>query len=157
MMDRKNVVIAILIVLLIVAVSLALTCNFPELFNKSKEEKEGMSSGPLITSPSVRLYQAGINDERDDDIGEGEPWQEAIRQMGLEQSVLDSHNAFVKDRSRSTTGASNQSVREYDNDVVPWVGLRRPRYEKLTIGSSARTVPSEYADQLPNAKAFVLN
>ena len=118
-------------------------------------EKEGFDSSPYMDF-SDDMYRPGINDERDDGIDMEEmPWSEAIDTLGLEQSVLDSHKAFVQDATRTTTTASNMPTVEFDTDVVPWVGLRRPDYNVL-VGSTARTVPSEYTDQLAQRTRFLL-
>lgn len=67
----------------------------------------------------------------------------------LEQSVFDSHKEFVEESYTSTQGASSANVeRDDDVSVVPWVGLRRPDYSGIVVGDDARTVPSEFPDQV---------
>lgn len=119
------------------------------------EKKEGFDSSPYADMSSS-LYQAGINDERDDNMPDTLPWQESINVLGLEQSVIDSHRAFTNDSSRVTTTASNMPVREYDDGPVPFAGLRRPEYHKVQVGSTARTVPSEYSDQMAVNSGFMI-
>ena len=60
------------------------------------------------------------------------------------------YQALYGDKSsfRFNTTASRNSVRDYDVDTVPWVGLRRPDY-RVSVGSDARQVPSMDHDQLP--------
>jgi hypothetical protein len=68
----------------------------------------------------------------------------------LEQSVYDSHQQFTDDAYVSTQGASGaQSERDDAMDINPRVGLRQVDYQSVSSGDDARTVSSEYPDQLP--------
>jgi hypothetical protein len=48
------------------------------------------------------------------------------------------------------------STRSDDNDVVSWVGLRRPKYDQVYAQPDARVVHSDYPDQMPTATSYVL-
>lgn len=77
----------------------------------------------------------------------------------LEQSVFDSHSEFIEDAYVSTQGPnSTNSVRDDTNDINPRVGLRRIDYTSAYSQNDARTVSSEYPDQVmqANAGTFVL-
>lgn len=67
----------------------------------------------------------------------------------LEQSVFDSHQEFVEDSYTSTQGPNSSNV-ERDDDTGPvkrW-GLRRIDYQSIYSGDDARTVSSEYPEQM---------
>ena len=78
-------------------------------------------------------------------------YEAALKSMALEQSVIDQHQKFNQELMHRTGGTSSRSpVRDDNIDEVPWVGLRRPNYQKINPNdSSARTVPSvKNADDL---------
>jgi hypothetical protein len=63
-------------------------------------------------------------------IQEGD-YESAIIQTALEPDLVANHKKFAKERSSFESGGGIQSVRDDDNDVVPWVGLfGRPTYRK---------------------------
>jgi hypothetical protein len=72
-----------------------------------------------------------------------------VMNQGLEQTVYDSHRAFVADSLSNTTGASRDTVLSGDVDVVPWVGLRRPDYSVPVDVSALKAIPSQAEYQLP--------
>ncbi len=104
------------------------------------------------------LYQPGLNDEtqsmiydpsRSINIAEEMPWSESMTVMGLDQSVINSHNAWVKDAtSGPSRPASNMPVSELSDGPVPFVGMFGSRPHDIPIGSSARQVSSEWGNQL---------
>lgn len=67
----------------------------------------------------------------------------------LEQSVFDSHKEFVDESYDSTQGPSSANViRDDTNEVVKRWGLRRVDYTGAFSESDARTVSSEYPEQV---------
>lgn len=103
------------------------------------------------------VYQPGKNDERDDNIDMEEvPWQENIQVLGLDPSVIDSHNSFVKDATATNRSASNMPVNDYFDGPVTFHGLSRARYHGVKVGNTARTVPTEYGDQLHERSGWLL-
>ena len=86
---------------------------------------------------------------------DGIDWNNAIMDMGLEQSVIDSHRTFVNDAARITTTASNVPIME-PTHVVPYVGLRRPDYQRVPMMPGARTIPSVDGAALPTVSRFLL-
>lgn len=85
-------------------------------------------------------------------VEDGNDYSDTIQQMALDKSVLEQHNIYVNDRNKITSTASFQPSRSDTQDVVPFVGLRRPKYsanDKDLVDDTARTVPSEMdSDQL---------
>jgi hypothetical protein len=70
-------------------------------------------------------------------------------QMSLDQSVFDSHNEFVEESYSSTQGPSSANIERDDtNEVVKRVGLRRVDYSSVYSSDDARTVSSEYPEQV---------
>ena len=71
--------------------------------------------------------------------------------LGLEKSVRDQHKAYSKERNRVTNTASSTSVRDDNQDIVPWVGLSRPNYAGVHFDAgTARNLPSTVSvDDLP--------
>ncbi len=68
--------------------------------------------------------------------------------MSVEPSVYESHARYSADMGRSTSGASMLPVRDDPNDVVPWVGLRKPKYQSVHAQDGARQEHSEIPDQM---------
>lgn len=90
---------------------------------------------------------------QDPEASEYDPAKES-----LEQSVFDSHKEFVDDSYTSTQGPNSSNI-ERDDDTGPvkrW-GMRRVDYSSVVSGDDARTVSSEYADQVASGpSSFVL-
>jgi hypothetical protein len=81
-------------------------------------------------------------------------YSDYIVKSGLEQSVVDSHNKFTSEIQNKTTGASAETVFSHDDDIVPWVGLRRPDYRSVTIDPNAREVPSTDVGKLSSSHRY---
>jgi hypothetical protein len=92
---------------------------------------------------------------------EANDYESAIIQTALEPDIVANHKKFAKERSSFESGGGIQSVRDDDNDVVPWVGLfGRPTYRKsngasidISTGTSAevdvlKSIPSDEPTQL---------
>jgi hypothetical protein len=76
--------------------------------------------------------------------------------MSVEPSVYESHARYSDDMGRSTSGASMLPVRDDPNDVVPWMGLRKPKYQDAYVQSGARQEHSEIPDQMRTATSYVI-
>jgi hypothetical protein len=81
-------------------------------------------------------------------------YQEAIQRMAVSDDVAQSHKLYAEDPHRTALTASLQSEFE-PVDTIPFVGLRRPNYN-VPVGPGARTVPSEYVDQLPVSTPYMI-
>jgi hypothetical protein len=71
-----------------------------------------------------------------------------VQYMAVEPEVYESHARYSQDMGRSTSGASMLPVRDDPNDVVPWVGLRKPKYHDVYANPNARQEHSEIPDQM---------
>ena len=139
-----------------------------KLVKKSKfEEPEVYQDGEEFEEPEV--YQDGEEFENED-FEEPEPFnndlpnenvklkeegnysEESLPLMALDKSVIQQHNKYVTERNKVTSTASFQPSRSDTQDVVPFVGLRRPSYSvngKDLVDETARSVPTELdADKL---------
>jgi hypothetical protein len=83
-------------------------------------------------------------------------YNQVIQYEALEPEVFASQEAYATDINRSTSGASSMTIRTDNNDVVPWVGLKRPDYYDVGPGKGARTDTSEYADQMPRFTRYLV-
>lgn len=85
-------------------------------------------------------------------LDENTQYDELIQSMALDKSVKEQHKNYVSDRNKVTNTASFQPSRSDTQDVVPFIGLRRPQYSvngKDLVDNTARSVPSELdADRL---------
>jgi len=67
----------------------------------------------------------------------------------LDKSVFDSHKEFVDESYTSSSGPSSANIERDDtNEVVKRWGLRRTDYESVYSSDDARTVSSEYPEQV---------
>ena len=83
-------------------------------------------------------------------------WNSMAQYQSLEDSVYASHNEYVDDLARVTSGASMQTVRSDDQYPNPWMGLRRPNMHDAYSGTDARVVSSEFVDQMPYKSNYLL-
>lgn len=112
---------------------------------------------PLRPSAHYTSNSVGAIYDRELNITDPGGYQETIKNMSLEPNVHRSHKRFTKDVHRRTTGASVHSLRDDPNDVVPWIGLRRPRYRTQAQSQhGSRTVHSEHPIQMRENRPFVL-
>jgi hypothetical protein len=86
-------------------------------------------------------------------------YSSALIQTALEADLVKNHQKFAKERSSFDSGGGIPSVRDDDNDVVPWVGLFGRASYRHTDGTSAdtgstplRAIPSDNPDSLMRAK-----
>ena len=74
-------------------------------------------------------------------------YNEFMINTGLEQSVLESHQAFAKDVNTTTSTASAATEMSHDDSIVPKWGLRRAT-PRVYISENAREVPSSTNEQI---------
>jgi type III secretory pathway component EscV len=113
-----------------------------------------LSKAPVVNSTTVKVE--GFNNDLPNPnvklVDDEDDYSKAIQEMALDKSVLEQHNTYVNERNKVTSTASFQPSRSDAQDVVPFMGLRRPMYAvegKDLVDESARNVPSQIdADQL---------
>lgn len=95
---------------------------------------------------SEKNWESSSDDESEsgDESQHYDPAQES-----LDKSVVDSHKEFVDESYASSTGPSAANIERDDtNEVVKRWGLRRTDYESVFSSDDARTVSSEYPEQV---------
>jgi len=94
---------------------------------------------------NIAIDSNGLTDRSTD-------YSDIIAGQALEKSVFDQHKAYVNEKNKITNTASRNPARSDSQDLIPFVGLRRPQYQvngKDMVDSTARQVPSVVdADQL---------
>lgn len=88
---------------------------------------------------------------------EGKSYEQYIQDVALESDIIKSHKKFNKDVHHRTTTVSKDTVRSDPNDIVPWQGLRRPKYHHGAMPmTGARELPSEAPEQLHEFRSYTL-
>ena len=162
--NGRNVFIAIIVLALIIVIILLITGVIPITSSSSVKtsnfsspedmimKKETIKIKPLdlakepfnndLPNPDVDLT-AGVNA---DGVAEGNvDYSDIIASEALEKSVFDQHKAYVSEKNKVTNTASRNPARSDSQDLIPFVGLRRPQYQvegKDMVDSTARQVPS---------------
>jgi hypothetical protein len=90
------------------------------------------------------------------DLKSYESWNEVAQYQSLEPEVFESHDDYAGSIGISNSGASALTMRSDDNNVVPFVGLRRPDYHSTYAGPDARQQHSEFVDQMPASTHYLL-
>lgn len=83
-----------------------------------------------------------------------EDYGQVAQYMSLEPEVFDSHSQYSNDMNHMSLGPSTMAERSDPNDVVPWVGLKRPDYKSTSASAGARVEHSEIPDQQYDQKTF---
>lgn len=97
-------------------------------------------------------------------------YESAIIQTALESDTVSNHKKFSKERSSFESGGGVQSVRDDDNDIVPWVGIfGRPTYRRSdgnSVDQNAnanasldilKSIPSDVPDQIMRTSSLRLS
>jgi hypothetical protein len=116
------------------------------------DEKYQMSSyGTGVKNRQLTQQYANLSD-----LNSYKSWNEVAQYQSLEPEVFESHNDYAGSIGISNSGASALTMRSDDNNVIPFVGLRRPDYHSTYAGSDARQQHSEFVDQMPAATGYLL-
>lgn len=83
-----------------------------------------------------------------DEAPDADDYQTYVMQNGLEKGVFDSHKRFVSDLRQTPRGSSSLTETSHDENINPWVGLRRPDYTSVKVSEHAREVPTQTPEQL---------
>lgn len=80
-----------------------------------------------------------------------------LQNQALETTVAQEHKKWLGEIPHTTTTSSHDIVLDGDRDIVPWVGLRRPKYRQVIPDSAeVRIEPTEDPLQMPDNKSFLL-
>lgn len=103
-------------------------------------EKSGFGRGVAEEKMKKRVEDVANN------LSGYEDYNSVTKYMAIEPEVFDDQREYTENL-RLTRGASTLATRSDPNDVVPFVGLRRPDYHSVYAAEDARVVHSEYPDQ----------
>jgi hypothetical protein len=79
-------------------------------------------------------------------------YSDFIKDVSLDPEIYKSHQSYTDDIDSSVSGSSMNAERSDDNDLVPFVGLRRPDYRGVPVGRDVRTETSEFVYNLPRQR-----
>lgn len=111
---------------------------------KIENKKSNMAAQPA----SKHFKEPFTNDLPNENVklDDSDNYNQTIQDMALESAVVKQHKEYVTEQNKVTSTASFYPSRSDSQDVVPFVGLRRPQYivnGKDLVDSAARSVPSE--------------
>lgn len=89
-------------------------------------------------------------------LGSYADYSQVAQYMALEPEVYESHQNYAQNANLVSLGPSNMAERSDPNDVVPWVGLRRPDYQSVYANCTARVEHSEIPDQMGSQRGYVI-
>jgi xanthosine utilization system XapX-like protein len=93
--------------------------------------KKKKSAPPTIQPPGGIVISESGEQQLD------EYYHHAIEQLPIEQEILDSHDEYTQNLDVAQ-GPSHLTERDDNNDLVPFVGLRRPDYSSIVMDGTAR-------------------
>lgn len=80
-----------------------------------------------------------------------------IKSVGLESTVEEEHKKWLGEIPHTTTTSSHDIVLDGDRDPVPWIGLRRPKYQEVIPDyADVRVEPTEQPEFMPQNKPYLL-
>jgi hypothetical protein len=82
-------------------------------------------------------------------------YADQLKHMALNAELFSDHQQHVDDSRKFTVGVSKDAIFDHESDINPRVGLRKVNYSTARPEASARSVPSEYNDQLPEYRPVV--
>jgi hypothetical protein len=131
--------------------------SFDSFVNNDNSQISKTGDGDTVSEHQTSRTGAGVtnrnlkNQYEDLEKLKGyDDYSEVAKYQALEPSVFESHDKYAWDVGVSNSGASYMSVKSDDNDLVNWVGLRRPNYKGVSAAKDARVQHSEYVDQMPD-------
>lgn len=99
-------------------------------------------------------------DEKKDSVNDDgyNSYSDYVEDTALPAEVAESHARFVAESPMKVQIASSDTVRDDPNDIVPWVGLRRPFYHSNMASTqpSSRVVSSEDPSQMRYNTPFMI-
>jgi hypothetical protein len=113
------------------------------------------SSPPVIVVPNNSSKSKNPSYENLDVVKYGS-WNDMTQAIGLEPEIFESQAQYNKDFNGGSLGPAHVAERSDDNDVVTWVGLKRPNYQATYADETARVVHSQLPEQLPKSSYFLI-
>lgn len=144
-MDTYTIIAIVVVVLILIIIVLAYL--YPEWFGleEGQDETETYSMDPTMGLKKFEsMEEDKPNTNKDVEVmPENYDWEEQIKDMNLDPSVMESHNEYTEELTRFSSGAGFGSVADDNRTVtdINWVGFHRPQY--IPVDPTARQVPSE--------------
>ncbi len=151
-----------------IALSVAIAVVLVMLYNcwkspNQRRARRGCSQEGMSSKPEESDWGSGVQnkkfeqstEELKDLVGYAD-YNSVMQYQALEPEVFESHKQYSKDMNKFNMGPSAMSETSHDNYAVPWVGLRRPDTHSVYADENARVVHSEYVDQTPKNRPFVI-
>lgn len=136
-------------------------CTISEYFTPPENDVLGGTGRlPTITLPTIEKpikvdnvdkkqkepFNNDLPNQTNKILTDGTNYSDMAADMALEQSVKDQHKQYIGQREKYTGTASWNPERSDSQDLVPYVGLRRPSYTTTNgdslLDPTARQVPS---------------
>lgn len=118
---------------------------------------------PVVDNGQKSKYGTGLLNKQANNryadlanLAEYSDFNSVAQYMSVEPEVYESHARYSTDMGSSTSGPSMLPERDDPNDVVPWVGLRRPKYQDAYAAPDARQEHSEIPDQMPTGNTYII-
>jgi hypothetical protein len=147
-----NFIMAAIIVILLIVIYKMLVCETCEYCESFVGEPLGSGLENDVSDWGIGLKNRQERDRSNkvfhSMMNGYEDYNQVMMDLALDNSIYESHQAYVKDAVKLNLGPSNLSERSDDNDLIPW-SYRRPDYHSVAPGSDARTTSSQYLDQMP--------
>ena len=108
------------------------------------------SGSAVLNANAARRYQDVASN-----LSGYSDYNSVMQHIGLEPEIYESHANYSSDMNRLLLGPSTLSERTDPSDVVPWIGLRRTRYE-VYADENARVEQSETPDQMATRAVYCI-
>jgi len=149
-----TVLLMFLFVCLLFHVAMNMECVSGFFTPPEEEIMNELKNRPTIELPSLNhnAVELSLKDSFDNDLPnqtnpiptDGTNYADVAADMALEKSVKDQHKQYINQREKYTGTASFNPERSDSQDIVTFVGLRRPSYltkdGKSLVDPSARQV-----------------
>jgi uncharacterized membrane-anchored protein YhcB (DUF1043 family) len=147
----------VLAVLIIVVVGLLYTCtkDMPKC-RKRKTRKENYTSSMPDTAVAIEGHIQRSEELKD--LAYAQDYDEVAQYMALESGVFESHAQYSAELNSMAAGPSRNIERDDANDLIPWMGLRKPDFQGVFADprNKPRQEHSEFPDQMRRRNPYVI-
>ncbi len=168
-----NSIVIVVLVLLVVWMAFTDGCaTIKDMLVKGMDKVKSLAGSVFGSKPEVAVAPAaapavtptteGFSDVMsplDSSVGKlaVNDYNSATQKMALEDGIFSSHQKFATELNKKTSTSSQFIERDDPNDIVPWVGLRKPRYQtRASPEADARVTSSEDPSQMQTYRPFML-
>lgn len=109
---------------------------------------------PYFDNVGTGIKNRSFN-QRSASAGPIDNYQEYMKKVALEGSIVKEHNEYARQLNHSTSTSSVNAERSDDNGPVPRWGLSIPAYQQVPIGNDVRFESSESPDQMPKHRGIL--